>query len=52
MNASQFNKKVITFCAVALLFLGSLSYFVSVAFHSAGNAQAREDATAEYIDSI
>ncbi|HVU06868.1 MAG TPA: hypothetical protein VHE10_03740 [Candidatus Paceibacterota bacterium] len=52
MNLSQLNKRLVTFSAVALLFLGSLSYFVSVAWKNRGEMQAREDATAAYINGI
>ncbi|HEY9481254.1 MAG TPA: hypothetical protein VIR98_03445 [Candidatus Paceibacterota bacterium] len=36
---AHLNKRLITFCALALLFVGSLSYLVSVAFKSRDSMQ-------------
>lgn len=38
----KINRKLVTFCAVALLFLGSLYYFVVIAFHNSDTLQERQ----------
>jgi hypothetical protein len=52
MDKENRNKQLITFSAITLLFLGSLSYFVSVAIRSRDGMQAKEDATQELIDTL
>ena len=39
------NRKLVTFCAVGLLFLGSLYYFVVVAFHNSDTLEKRQSPT-------
>ncbi len=38
----QINKRLITFCAVGLLFLGSLYYLVSIAFQTESSLSQRQ----------
>lgn len=45
----KINRKAITFCAVALLFLGSLYYFVTIAFHDSATLQERQSPTRKAI---
>lgn len=48
-NLANLNKRLITFCAVALLFLGSLYYLVSVAFSTQESLAGRQ-VNAEQVD--
>jgi hypothetical protein len=50
MDWQNLNRKAIAFCAVALLFIGSLYYFVSVAIANRDTIQARQDAQFELED--
>lgn len=52
MNLKNLNNQIITFCAIALLFLGSLYYFVSVAFHDRETLHSRQSVVNEYIDGL
>jgi hypothetical protein len=54
MNWHDLNKQLVTFCAIALLFLGSLFYFVSIAFKNTEAIEERKqsDAIQDYIDSL
>jgi hypothetical protein len=44
----RLNKKLVGFCAVAVLFLGSLYYFAAVAFKDADVLQARQSYRTTY----
>ncbi len=44
MKFEKLNKQLITFCAVVLLFAGSLYYFVAVAFENKEALMSRQDA--------
>jgi hypothetical protein len=44
MNLERLNKQLITFCAVILLFAGSLYYLVAVAFENQEVLMERKDA--------
>ncbi len=55
MNLANLNKRLVTFCAVALLFLGSLYYLVSVAFGTSQTLQGRQingQSVDEYLKDI
>ncbi len=41
-DLANLNKRLVTFCAVALLFLGSLYYLVSVAFDTEDSLSERQ----------
>ncbi|HEY0908460.1 MAG TPA: hypothetical protein VGE35_03885 [Candidatus Paceibacterota bacterium] len=57
-NTSRFeniNKRLVTFCAVGLLFLGSLYYLVSVAFDtqdSLSERQVGKEAVDDYLKDL
>ncbi|MEN9622031.1 MAG: hypothetical protein RLZZ67_465 [Candidatus Parcubacteria bacterium] len=42
MNLAKLNKQLVTFCAVGLLFLGSLYYLVSTAFNTSDSLNSRQ----------
>lgn len=50
MNLERLNRQVITFCAIALLFAGSLYYLVSVAFENKEVLTERKDARLDIED--
>lgn len=50
MNLEKLNKQIITFCAVALLFAGSLYYLVAVAFENKEVLTERKDARLDIDD--
>jgi hypothetical protein len=51
MNLQKINKQLVTFCALALLFIGSLFYFISVAFKDTGFLQKKQhDNLKDYAD--
>jgi hypothetical protein len=54
MKLEKLNKQIVTFTAVALLFLGSLYYFISVAFKNKDTIEKRQKAeyVQDYIDAI
>lgn len=52
MNLQKLNKQLVTFSAMSLLFLGSLFYFVSVAFKDTAVLQARQDKGLEQYKDI
>jgi len=52
MKSAALNRQIVSFCAISLLFLGSLFYFVSVAFKSKNTMQAREDVTQDLINNL
>ncbi|HEU5114268.1 MAG TPA: hypothetical protein VFT82_00710 [Candidatus Paceibacterota bacterium] len=52
MNPERINRKLVTFCAVCLLFLGSLFYLISVAWRSKVNLQAHENQTQDLINAL
>ena len=50
MNFETINKRLITFSSVALLFVGSLFYLVSVAFDTSDSLSKRQVSSQEVDD--
>ncbi len=50
MNWQSLNKQMITFCAVAILFAGSLYYLVATAFKNETTLEARQATRGLYDD--
>lgn len=52
MNLANINKQATTFCAISLLFLGSLYYFVSVAFKDATILETKQSVSQDYLKDL
>lgn len=54
MPPENFHKQIVTFAAACVLFVGSLSYVVTLAFKNGEALSQKQDiaATVEYIDSL
>jgi hypothetical protein len=54
MDLNHLNKQAVTFLAIAILFLGSLYYFVSVAFENKDTIEKRQkvEDVQDYINAL
>ena len=54
MPPENFHRQIVTFVAACVLFVGSLSYVVTIAFKNGEALSPKEDITAsvEYADSL
>ncbi len=50
MNWQTLNKQLVSFCAIGILFMGSLYYLVAVAFKNEGTLETRQAVRGLYDD--
>ena len=52
MDLRNLNRQAITFCAIAILFLGSLYYFIATAFLDGQTIAGRQAASQDYLKTL